>query len=184
MEEVKGYKAFNKDATNRYGKPFEEGMTYRVDGDITFGNTGNGYHMCTSLCDVFRYVDAVEDDVLVARVTGRGKFQKMDDEYYGYYDMYSFEEITIDEFMTREEVIEVMLNSSAYQVIKFLVTFKLNEKEKIRFFSKFRSDDNVMKNLLYYQYDCKSVFENSDNVDQVRLVMKYGQNNSKRRERK
>ena len=64
------------------------------------------------------------------------------------------------------------------------IQFKLNEKEKIRFFSKFRSDDNVMKNLLYYQYDCKSVFENSDNVDQVRLVMKYGQNNSKRRERK
>ena len=109
MEEVRGYKAFNIDATNRYGKPFTEGETYQVEGEIKFGNDGNGYHMCTALSDVFRYVDATEKNVLVAEVTGRGEYAKYDDIYYGYYDMYSFEEITIDRFMTRDEIIEKML---------------------------------------------------------------------------
>ena len=67
MKEVKGYKAFNNDATNRCGKPFTEGETYRVDGEIRFGNEGNGFHMCTFLSDVFRYVNAIDEEVLVAR---------------------------------------------------------------------------------------------------------------------
>lgn len=182
MEEIKGFKAFNKDSTNRYGKPFEEGKTYRVDGDIVFGNYGNGYHMCTYLCDVFRYVDDTNGDVLIAEVTGRGKYRKMDDEYYGYYDMYSFEELTIDRFMSRDEVIELMLNSSTVQVKKFLATSYLSDKEKIMFYSKFKNDLDVIKNLLYYHFDCKDVFELHDaECDlQIRLVKKNGQNNSKR----
>ena len=63
MKEVKGYKAFNKDKTNRYGLPFTEGVTYKVGGDISFGNAGNGFHMCTHLSDVFRYFDAIDDVV-------------------------------------------------------------------------------------------------------------------------
>ena len=122
MGEVKGYKAFNKDSTNRYGKPFTEGETYMVTGDIKFGNDGNGFHMCTSLSDVFRYVNATEEEVLVAKVTGRGKKVCVDDDYYGYYDMYACEEITIDKFLSREEVIEEILNASSYQVKKFIVT--------------------------------------------------------------
>ena len=186
MEEIKGYKAFNKDATNRYGQPFEEGKTYCVCGEIVFGNQGNGYHMCTNLCDVFRYVNACEDEVLVAEVTGCGKRQKMDDEYYGYYDMYSFEKITVDRFMSREEIINEMLSAPGYQVIKFLATFRLTEEEKILFYSKFRNEVDVIKNLLYYQCGYKDVFENDKNKDnyQMRLVIKDGQNNSKRCERK
>ena len=71
MDDVKGYKAFNKDSTNRYGKPFTEGGTYSIFGKLQFGNDGNGYHMCTSLCDVFRYVNAVEDDVLVETIINK-----------------------------------------------------------------------------------------------------------------
>ena len=122
MDEVKGYKAFNCDSTNRYGMPFTEGSTYSVEGDISFGNKGNGYHMCTSLSDVFRYVNATDEDVLVAKVTGSGDRVKFDDNYYGYYDMYSVREITIDKFLTREEVIGIMLNSTSFQVRKFLIT--------------------------------------------------------------
>ena len=32
--EIKGYKAFNKDMTNMYGKKFEVGKTYSVNGKI------------------------------------------------------------------------------------------------------------------------------------------------------
>ena len=43
--EINGYKAFNKDRTNRYGKPFEEGKKYHARGSISFGNSGHGSHM-------------------------------------------------------------------------------------------------------------------------------------------
>lgn len=185
MKEVKGYKAFNNDATNRCGKPFTEGETYRVDGEIRFGNEGNGFHMCTFLSDVFRYVNAIDEEVLVAEVTGRGKHAQYDDTYYGYYDMYSFEEMTIDRFISREEVIDKMLNSSSPEVIKFLMTFKLNETEKILFARKFRGEPNVIKALLYYQFGCTEVYKSEFNFgnEYIRLVLKYGQDNNKRSKR-
>lgn len=180
MGEVKGYKAFNNDLTNRYGKLFVEGETYRVDGEIKFGNNGNGFHMCTALSDVFRYVDATKEDVLAAEVTGRGKCIKYDDVYYGYYDMYSCEQITIDRFLLRKEIIEMMLNSVSYEVIKFLITFKLNENEKILFARRFRKDIGVMKTLLYYQFDCTEVYRSEFEFERecARLVLENGKNNS------
>lgn len=181
MDEVKGYKAFNKDLTNRYGKPFTEGETYSTLGKLQFGNDGNGYHMCTSLCDVFRYVNATEDDVIVAQVTGRGERIRRDDDYNGYYDMYCFRELTVDRFLSREEVIEMMLNASSLEVKKFLITCRLSEEEKVMFARKFRNDLDVIKHLLYYHFDCKTVFSNYSYKDEerIRLVLEYGQDNNK-----
>lgn len=181
MDEVKGYKAFNKNATNRYGMPFAEGETYKVTGEIRFGNDGNGFHMCTALSDVFRFVNAIKDEVLVAEVTGKGKRVARDDIYYGYYDMYCVEEITIDRFLSREEIISMMLNSPSYEVMKFFITFRLTESEKILFARKFRNDVNVMKSLLYYQYGCTDVYKDEYNFgnEYMRLVLKYGQDNNK-----
>lgn len=181
MEEVKGYKAFNKDSTNRYGKPFTEGETYRIVGEVKFGNDGNGFHMCKSLCDVFRYVNATEDDVLVAEVTGSGMYVKRDDEFYGYYDMYSVERIRIDRFLSREEIIELMLNSSSIDVRKFLMTCRLSEEEKILFARKFRNDLEIIKHLMYYHFGCKEIFKDFTDKEkrQLRLVLKYGQDSNK-----
>ena len=186
MEEVKGYKAFNKDKTNRYGVPFEEGKTYKINGPIIFGNNGNGYHMCTVLADVFRYVDDFDENVTVAEVTGKGNYEKYDDEYYGYYDMYAFEEITIDKFLSRAEVIDKMLNSSSFEVKKFLRTCRLNEEEKVLFAKKFRSDIDVIKCLLYYHFGCTEIYINDYNFgnEYLRLVLKYGQDSNKGRKRK
>lgn len=182
MEEVKGYKAFNKDATNRYGKPFTEGETYRVTGEIKFGNDGNGFHMCTALSDVFRYVNATEDDVLVAEVTGRGRMASFDDNYYGYYDMYACEEITIDKFLSREEVLDEMLDSPSHQVKKFITTCRLSEEEAIRFAKKFRGDMEVIKALLYYHFGYPEIYrQNRDENEYLRLVLKHGQDNNKGR---
>jgi hypothetical protein len=180
MKEVKGYKAFNNDATNRYGKPFTEGETYRVTGDIKFGNNGNGFHMCTALSDIFRYVNATEEEVLVARVTGRGNMVCFDDTYYGYYDMYACEEITVDKFLSREEVIEEMLNSSSIQVKKFIVTCRLSEEEALKFVRKFRSNIEVIKTLLYYHFHNEDIYkQNNDEKECLRLVLKHGQDNNK-----
>ena len=179
MKEVKGYKAFNKDKTNRYGVPFMEGATYKVSGEISFGNNGNGFHMCTYLSDVFRYFDS--DDVVVAQVVGRGDRVKYDDEYEGYYDMYSVRELYINRFMSREEVISQMLNDNSINVIKFIKTFKMSSAEKIKFLYKFKDDIGIVEHLLYYQYDYKNVFYEHDGKEtarRIRLVNKDGQNNS------
>lgn len=87
---IKGYKAFNSDKTNRYGIPFEAGKAYKVDGDISFGNQGNGFHMCTSISDVFRYIDANDiNNYKIAVVYGYGDSVLYEDDYEGYYDMYA-----------------------------------------------------------------------------------------------
>ena len=97
---IKGYKCFNKDKTNRYGMPFEDNTHYHMDGDINFGNDGNGFHMCTHLSDVFRYFDTKNDNFIVAKVIGWGEYQKRDlpDDFEGYYDMFCVSDIYIDKF--------------------------------------------------------------------------------------
>lgn len=187
--EIKGFKAFNSDRTNNYGIPFEEGKSYRATGEIKFGIYGNGYHMCTSLCDVFRYfVYTEEDEVQVAEVTGRGQCYRYDDDYNGYYAMYACEEITIDRFMTREEVILRMLEANEVDMQKFLMTFRLREDEKVLFLRKFRNNITLLEWLLYFQYGYKGIFEEMfgksieeqlDFTEQIRMVLDNGQDNNK-----
>lgn len=180
MKEVKGYKAFNVDSTNRYGMPFTEGETYRVEGEVSFGNDGNGFHMCKSLCDVFRYFKATEEDVLVAEVTGRGNYAHRDDNYYGYYDMYAFEEITIDKFLERDEVIDKILSSPPHEVIKFIVTCRVSDEEAVKIARKFRHNVEVIKALLFYHYRHSEIYKMSKSEEEcIRLVLKDGQNNNK-----
>lgn len=170
--EIKGYKAFSEDLTNKYGVPFDEGKQYKVSGKISFGNEGNGYHMCTHISDVFRYVDAVSSEVKVAVVIGSGECVCFNDEYEGYYDMYACEEIYIERILTREEVISLMLKQHDFDVMKFIKTFKMNYNETLLFFSAFKGRIDIEKMLLYYQCGCKDVY----NTGYKRLVLKYGQN--------
>ena len=50
-----GFKSFNLDRTNCYGKIFEEGKEYHCDGEIKFGPHGNGFHFAERLEDTIRY---------------------------------------------------------------------------------------------------------------------------------
>ena len=167
---VKGYKAFNLDKTNRYQRPFVEGETYRTEGLIKFGNDGNGFHMCKNLADVFRYFDS--ENVVVAEVEGRGNYDLYEDDYYGYYDMYAFEEITINRFLSREEILTTILSRPSYDVIKFLMTFKLRSDETKLFYDKFIEDHNVLKALAYYQLGERDVYKKSLDLEEVKEVCK------------
>lgn len=177
--EIKGYKAFNKDRTNRYGIPFEEGESYHIDGYLKFGNFGNGFHMCTELSDVFRYFPNDDEDIAVAEVTGYGDCFKYDDEYYGYYDMYVVSDIKIDKFMTRDDIIDRIFNDSEFNVRKFLATFRLNEKEKLLFLRRFLNSYDMCSFILYFQFGYKNVFEkNIDSNEISRRLLKNGQDNN------
>jgi hypothetical protein len=181
---VNGYKCFNKDKTNRYGMPFEEGKTYTVDGPIVFGNDGNGYHMATHLSDVFRYFDTENDNFTVAKVTGMDECVAFDDDYNAYYDMYACKTIRINHFMSREEIIDEMLKCNIpYQLTNFFRTFYLTYEEKVLFARKFRNNAEVIKSLLFYQFHYDRVFvEFGYQVDpeQLEKVLTDGQDSNQR----
>lgn len=135
---VYGFKAFDKNMKNRYGLEFEEGKTYQTKKNVSFGyNSGyevTGYHFCKNLEDTLRYVDGINDDIKIAEVIGSGNIVRYDDDYYGYYDMYSAEIIDIIHILTREEIINKVLYSGNEDTIeRFINGFKLTKEEFERF---------------------------------------------------
>ena len=167
--EIKGYKTFNKDMTNRYGERFEVGGTYATppDEEIKFGNDGNGFHFCERLEDTYRYFPALDEEVTSTEVTGSGTIVDYDDEYYGYYDMHASSIITIDRVLTREEIIDMYLDPKCpeHRVLRFLGSFRLTQEEIQKFLdlgktgliSKTRYN-NMYEVILYYQYGDTEVY--------------------------
>ena len=125
---VIGYKAFNNNFTNRYGDKFEVGKIYHADGEIKWGNNGNGFHLCSNVEDCFRYVDP--DNSVMTEVVGFGNVKKYDDEYYGYFDMYVCEYMRIIRVVSREEIIKMMLCAYKERRDRFIRDFNLSEDEK------------------------------------------------------
>lgn len=185
---IKGYKAFNKDKTNRYGIPFECGQVYSVEGPIKFGNDGNGFHMCSSISDVFRYFDASDvNNYVIGEVYGFGDFKAYDDEYEGYYDMFAVRHLFIKKFLNRDEIFEMIKNMNEWQIIKVIKTSKLLSEEIEYIKNKFAGNITVICALLYYQLGRKDIYEKYykerdvdllKDVFTLRKVNKNGQNNS------
>lgn len=148
---IKGYKAFNGDMTNRYKVPFAEGETYSVEGPLSFGIRGNGYHFCKRLEDTLRYFSAFDQEIKIAEVTSIDEAIEYSDEYYGYYEMYVARTLTIDKILTREEIISMFLDAYDEQVVRFLNGYKLTNEEIEIFRLKYASKRKVQLALSYYQ---------------------------------
>ncbi len=157
--EVQGYKAFQKGLINRYGMIFEEGKTYEIDGDLRFGNDGNGFHFCKRLEDTLRYFPGMEEEIDIALVSALGDLEEAEDDYNGYYDMYCTNRLRIDRKLTREEIIGMFLNTYEARVIRFLQGYHLT-KEEIELF-KIRYGDNyrIMDAIAYYQEGLLDTYE-------------------------
>ena len=128
--EVKGYKAFNKGLTNRYGRKFEIGKQYSLDGKISFGNDGNGFHFCKNIEDTLRYFDGVDGKIEIAEVIGSGEIVTNEDEYNGFYDMYSAQRIKINRKIERQELVTMFLTTITIEprVVRFNQLFRLTKK--------------------------------------------------------
>ena len=155
---IKGYKAFGAGLKNRYGMVFEVGKTYHANGEIEFGCGGNGFHFCTHLSDVFRYYNK-DEEIIVAEVytedTGYD-IDSYDDDYNGYYDMYACKNISINRIISRKEIIEKMLNSSYYEIVKFIPTFKLTDEEARLFMELSKEIEKIVR---YYQFNEIDIFQ-------------------------
>lgn len=138
--EIIGYKGFNKDLTNRYGKKFEIGKKYYIEGSLEWGTFGNGYHMCTNLEDCLRFIDP--NISVIAKVKGFGQAKLHEDDYYGYYDMYVCEGIEIIKILSRKEIISMMLKVNELRQERFIKSYNLTEEE----LKLFKGDDKYGSN--------------------------------------
>lgn len=170
--EIKGYKAFNPDYTNRYGMKFEEQKIYTIEGPLKFGNKGNGFHFCERLEDTLRYFDAMTEDIKFAEVTSLSEILESFDEHNDYYDMYSARTIRIDRFIPREEIVKMYFTMPDYRLIRFIQGFRLT-KEEIEFFKTLYPENNrVLNTISYYQENNKDAFskENEPKIYQKGII--------------
>ena len=154
--EIRGYKSFNKELTNRYGINFSIGKIYVAHGAIKFGNDGNGFHMCKNIEDTFRYFDA--NNISVCEVIGSGQIVERTDEYYGYYDMYCVEKLKIIRELSRKEIISIGLGLNEIRVKRFLSTFILKEEEIILFKEQFKKYMDVLDTIAYHQENDEDIY--------------------------
>lgn len=99
------------------------------------------------------------EDIDIAKVICYGNIDKYDDEFYGYYNMYSCEYMIVDRVLTRKEIINYALNLDSERVKKFISLFKLTREELILFKNKFEQYEQVTEYIQYYQENDKEVFK-------------------------
>lgn len=158
--EIRGYKAFNEDLSNRYGAEFKAGEIYQVTGPVAFGTRGNGFHFCKRLEDTLRYFDAMEGNVQIAEVIGRGNIAEYYDDYYGYYDMYAASELEVVKVLSREEILVPYLISANYDRVKrFVSGFRLTFDEKEMFRTAFSDRKDILQAIAYYQDGIKNTYD-------------------------
>lgn len=147
--EIIGYKVFEKGLKNRYGKVFQVGQEYKVEGKSKFGINGNGFHFCKNFEDCFRYFDT-EKETILCEVTATGEISTYNDEYNGYYDMYCATNIRINRIIPRDEIIEMADNLYEERLIRFITTYKLTIDELKYFKEKYINKYAVQKAIQYY----------------------------------
>lgn len=152
---VIGYKVFFKGLKNSFNETFEIGKTYKLDGKAKWSN--NGYHFCLRPEDTLRNFDSFKYDLEIALVEGSGDIVEIQDEYYGYYDMYASTKIKVIKVLSRSEIIEDVLKSkNIFRMKRLVERFKLTSDE-IKLFENITSEiDNA---IAYYQYGDKKVYE-------------------------
>ena len=153
---VIGYKAFNKDFTNRYGDKFKIGKIYHADGEIKWGNNGNGFHICTNFEECFRYVDS--NNFILTEVIGFGKLIKYDDEYNGYFDMYVCENMRIIRTISRKEIIEMAKTLWEDRLYNFIRTFSLTDEEAKEIETVSKDKQKILKDIDYYHNGNKNAY--------------------------
>ena len=148
IEQIEGYKEFNDDMTNRYKMKFEVGKLYIAKGIISFGNDGNGFHMCKRIEDTLRYYDAFNQKICLCKVIGSDDFASYYDDYYGYYDLYTFEKLYISKKLTYEDILDEV--------------FKMDLKKSYK-------SEKLEAYIEYYQENNKDAFTKRRNLKWMKL---------------
>ena len=152
---IKGYKAYTN-MMDKYGNTYELQKEYSQNGDIKFGI--NGFHFCTHIADVFRYYDGFDSDTNICEIEGYGELNKYDDEYNEYFNMYASSKIKILKSLSREEIIDAVLEENIFAALRFIQGYKLTEEEMQRFIQKYQNQI-IQDYINYYQKNKKDTFQ-------------------------
>ena len=171
-----GYKTFHKGMKNRYGKTFQEGRIYEIEGPLKFGPNGNGIHFCKNLEDTLRFFPAMEEEVVITEVTALGDLVEYTDDYNDYYDMFCTNKIRINHIMTREEIIKMYLNMTDYRVIRFVSGFRLTSDEIELFKIRYSSEISILDAIAYYQENKKEEYKNKIKEHKEKVYSKRKKN--------
>lgn len=152
MNLLEGYKSFNKDHINSYGKRFEEDKIYE---------SKDGFYFSTNFEDTLRYFDGHNEDISVAKVLSlksEKKIIKLEDEYYGYYDNYITNYLKIIKFLDRNDIYHIICKSinDIDKINRIIQGLKLTNEEI----------EWILKNVDKYYYNS---IEKSINFYQKRL---------------
>ena len=169
MQIVKGYKVFDKNFRARTGFRFEEGKTYTHNEKLIAKK--QGFHFAKRLEDTLRYINAKEEEVIIAEVTSLGDIIDYSDEYYGFYDLYATNIIRIDKVLSREEIIKYALELDEDALCRFIAGFRLTPREIRLFLDK---SIRVLKTIEYYQLGNKDAFMEESFLPQWKEVKRYG----------
>ena len=151
---VRGFKAFNSDMTNRYGIKFEVGCVYLSNDIVKFRTSG--FHLCKNFEDTLRYFDAMNGQINICSVVGFGDVDKYNDEYYGYYDMYSAQKMYIHKILSREDIIKMAKDLNDIRLERFVSLYKLTDSE-LEYLKPY--SDKVEDAIKYHQYGDSKVYK-------------------------
>ena len=102
---IKGFKAFLPGLKTQFGSKLEVGKYYHTNEPIEFNK--HGFHFCERLEDTLHFFTQFESDVDICEVIGFGDIKKMDNDYYGYYDMYVASNIKIVRHLSKIEILNL-----------------------------------------------------------------------------
>ncbi len=156
---IEGYKSFNCNCTNMYGKVFVTGKKYHCDGKISFGLNGNGYHFAYNLEDTIRYSDCDSNlkNCPIAQVIGSGEILIREDIHNGYDDLFVCSDIEVVKYLTRDEIIFLALSLPQMRMVRFVSQYELTEEEQELFYY---TNAEVAKAIDYYQRGIKDTYTN------------------------
>lgn len=153
MDKINGYKCFKEGLITNFGNKMKLDTLYEKTETPVWNNSG--YHFCANMEDTFRFFDTRNENVIICKVTGYPEICSYDDEYNGYYDMYSCQKIVLNEVLTRKEIIEKALLLPPFSIERFSRDFCLTQEELRMFIDAFKKDYKIMCHLIYNYYNDK-----------------------------
>ena len=154
---IKGYKSFNSNFETFNNIKMEPNKIYKIDENIKYHQ--KGYHFAMNLEDTLRYVNGLEEEIIICQIEALGIIKWNNDEYYGYYDLGCTNIIKILNPLTREEIIKDILNKPDFRIKRFLEGYKLTEEEIQLFKEKYQNNISILEYIKYYQEKDYKAFE-------------------------
>ena len=148
MNYIKGYKSFKQGLITNGDIKFEVGVPMHSNGEIKAGPIGgNGFHMCLNFEDTFRFIE----NPILCEVTGYRTISKeYIDDYNGYYGIYACSDMIVNRIIPREEIIEMAKSLYEERLIRFIMTYKMTEKETDELLT-INPSKRLIKHIEYYQ---------------------------------